>query len=208
MTSVRTLLKLPVESAAMIVGLRVGTEEPHYRIADRVGAVEIRQYGPRVAAETTVDTDDEAARSVGFRRLAGYIFGGNHDGESIAMTAPVTQRRGGGEQIAMTAPVAQSGAGGSTIRFFMPAKYSLETLPEPDSDTVRLVTVPAESVAVLRYSGDRSPQAVERKASALLDALAGSAYRAQGEPVAWFYDPPFTLPFRRRNEAVVPVVQP
>ncbi|HEY2195594.1 MAG TPA: hypothetical protein VGH76_25280 [Actinomycetospora sp.] len=28
-----------------------------------------------------------------------------------------------------------------------------------------------------------------------------------GEPVAWFYDPPWTLPFRRRNEIAVPVAQ-
>ena len=26
-----------------------------------------------------------------------------------------------------------------------------------------------------------------------------------GDPVAWFYDPPWTLPFLRRNEIAVPV---
>lgn len=210
MTSAHTLLKLPgqiVESAFSVVGLRIGTEEPHYRVVDRVGPVEIRRYGPRVAAETTVDADDEAARSIGFRRLAGYIFGGNHDRASIAMTAPAAQHHDDGEQIAMTAPVAQS-PDGSTIRFFMPAKYSLETLPQPGSDAVRLVTVPAETVAVLRYTGDRSSSAAARKGRELLEALTNSRYQAQGEPISWFYDPPFTLPFRRRNESVVGVQTP
>jgi hypothetical protein len=209
MTSLHTLVKLPVqiaESAGSIVGLRFGTEEPHHRVTDRIGDVEIRVYGPRVAAETVVAADDDAARSIGFRRLARYIFGGNHSGTSIAMTAPVAQSEAEGEQIAMTAPVAQSGSGtGSVIRFYMPSKYSIETLPQPDSAAVRLVTVPAETVAVLRYSGDRSPAVVARKGAELLDVLAASDYQAEGEPVAWFYDPPFTLPFRRRNEAVVPV---
>ncbi|PRC49286.1 heme-binding protein, partial [Mycobacterium sp. ITM-2017-0098] len=27
-------------------------------------------------------------------------------------------------------------------------------------------------------------------------------------PVAWFYDPPWTLPFRRRNEVAVAVTPP
>ena len=83
MTSLHTLVKLPVqiaESAGSIVGLRFGTEEPHHRVTDRIGDVEIRVYGPRVAAETVVAADDDAARSIGFRRLARYIFGGNHSG--------------------------------------------------------------------------------------------------------------------------------
>ena len=110
-----------------IVGIRIGTEEPHYISEPLTEGVEIRQYGPRVAAETTVFANDEAARSTGFRRLAGYIFGGNQRKTKIAMTAPVAQ---GSETIAMTAPVAQAAGpdGGSVIRFFMPAKWSMATL--------------------------------------------------------------------------------
>ncbi|MCV7179785.1 SOUL family heme-binding protein, partial [Mycolicibacterium sphagni] len=105
-----------------IVGIRVGTEEPMYLSEPLSGGVEIRRYGPRIAAETTVLEDDEQARNTGFRRLAGYIFGGNSRQTSIAMTAPVAQSS---EKIAMTAPVAQSRdpQGGSVIRFYMPAKW-------------------------------------------------------------------------------------
>jgi hypothetical protein len=29
-----------------------------------------------------------------------------------------------------------------------------------------------------------------------------------GPPTAWFFDPPWTLPFRRRNEIAIPVNSP
>ncbi|MFB1297130.1 heme-binding protein [Mycobacterium sp. pW049] len=193
-----------VEGAGGIVGFRAGTEEPLYVLEELLGDVEIRRYGPRIAAQTAVAGDEEQARSDGFRRLAGYIFGGNRRQTKIAMTAPVAQKS---EKIAMTAPVAQSrGAGGeSVIRFFMPSKWSLELLPEPDDDRVELVEVPSETYAVLRFSGDRGPDAVAAKTTELLDSLRDSSFAPSGEPVAWFYDPPWTLPFRRRNEVAVPV---
>ncbi|WP_099039869.1 SOUL family heme-binding protein [Mycobacterium neglectum] len=195
-----------VESVLSIVGVRIGTEEPHHLASKLTDRVELRRYGPRIAAETTVTADDERARSIGFRRLAGYIFGANHRDEQIAMTAPVSQQRG--DAIAMTAPVAQSrnAAGESVIRFFMPSKWTMDTLPEPDDEKVRLVPVPGETVAVLRFSGDRSPQAVADRTDELRRTLGDNDIQAVGEPVAWFYDPPWTLPFRRRNEIAIPVM--
>ena len=189
-----------------VVGVRAGTEEPGYAVVDRVGAVEIRRYGPRLAAETDVAGDEIAARNEGFRRVAGYIFGGNTGQTSIAMTAPVAQSSGG-RQIAMTAPVVQAGgAGGSwRIQFFMPARYTRESLPRPTDPKVRIVEVPAQDYAVLRFTGSRTPPAVAARTQALTTAMAGSRWRVTGEPAAWFYDPPWTVPFLRRNEVAAPV---
>ena len=207
MSNIKEVVSQGLEFAGSVVGLRWGTEEPRFTVLDTVGSgdtkVEIRRYADRIAAETTVAADEDAARNIGFRRLAGYIFGGNDGGAAIAMTAPVTQ--GSGRTIAMTAPVAQQGGDRSTIRFFMPSKWTMDTLPRPNDERVALVEVPGEIVAVLRFSGDRSPAEVARRTSALRAALTGSGYQPVGEPVAWFYDPPFTLPFRRRNEVVLPV---
>ena len=83
----------------------------------------------------------------------------------------------------------------------------METLPTPDDDDVALVTVPGETVAVLRFTGDRGPAAVASRTAELLDALHAAGIEPAGEPVAWFYDPPWTLPFRRRNEIAIPVKQ-
>ncbi|MGU3650576.1 SOUL family heme-binding protein [Mycolicibacterium sp. A43C] len=194
-----------VESVPAVVGVRT-VEEPHYISRALTGNVEIRRYGRRIAAQTTVTGDRERALNAGFRKLAAYIFGGNQRRAEIAMTAPVSQQ-GSSQEIAMTAPVSQQGNAeeGWTIRFFMPSEWTLETLPEPDDSDVDLVSVPPETVAVIRFTGDRSPAAVAQQTADLLDTLASNGIEPAGEPVAWFYDPPWTLPFRRRNEVVVPI---
>ena len=191
------------EAGGSIVGVRNGTEEPPFTVERTVRGVEIRRYGPRIAAETTIDADEEKARSEGFRRLAGYIFGGNTTKSKIAMTAPVAQQSS--EKIAMTAPVAaqRDGSGQWVIRFFTPVEYTMETLPTPNDERVRLVDVPAETVAVLRYSGIASPAAVASHTGELLTTLRDNGFEPKGEPFSWFYDPPWTIPFRRRNEVVV-----
>lgn len=194
-------------TACSTFGVR-SVEQPPYRAVAQVGAVEIRSYGPRLAAATVVEGDQIAARSTGFRRLAGYIFGGNRSHASIAMTAPVAQADGTTD-IAMTAPVDQTPdpAGRWHIRFFMPAQYTRDTLPEPLDQGVQIVTVPAQTIAVLRYAGLASAAAVRDANGRLLKSLAGSGWDAHGTPMAWFYDPPWTIPPLRRNEAAIAVSQ-
>jgi hypothetical protein len=196
-------------AAGAIVGVRHGTEEPTYTAEQLTSRVEIRHYGPRVAAETTVTADEVAARSDGFRRLAGYIFGGNQVQEKIAMTAPVAQQDGAfrGEKIPMTAPVSQNASGNSEwlIRFFMPAGKSLDSLPRPNDQAVQLVALSAETVAVRRFTGSTSSQAVARETAQLRRTLREAGFEPISVPVAWFYDPPWTLPMLRRNEIAIPV---
>lgn len=210
-----------------LVGIRAGTEQPPYEVVGRVGEAEIRRYAPQIAAETLVDGPVESARNEGFRRVAGYIFGDNTTKASVAMTAPVVQSReaaGGSQSIAMTAPVVQSRAARSetismtspvvqraagaetwSIQFIMPSKYTLATLPRPNDPRVRLVEIPARTFAVVRFSGLGRQAAVAKHEQALDAALAGSSWRASGEAVTWYYDPPWTLPFLRRNEVARPV---
>lgn len=187
------------EAGGSIVGIR-HTEEPPFTVQRTIDGVEIRRYGPRLAAETVIDADEEPARNEGFRRLARYIFGGNTAKTKIAMTAPVAQQQG--EKIAMTAPVAaQRGQGDQwVIRFFMPAGHTLDSLPTPNDERVRLVEVPAETVAALRFSGLATPSVVAARSKELLATLRTQGLTTTSDPVTWFYDPPWTIPFRRRNE--------
>jgi hypothetical protein len=195
--------------AAAVVGVRHGTEEPTYTAEQVTARVEIRHYGPRIAAQTSVTADEVAARSDGFRRLAGYIFGGNQARQKIAMTAPVVQQDGAvrGQKIPMTAPVSANATGNGEwlIRFFMPAGKSLDSLPRPNDQAVRLVALPAETVAVRRFAGSTSSQAVARETAQLKRDLDEAGFDPIGVPVAWFYDPPWTLPLLRRNEVAIPV---
>ena len=186
-------------------GMRSGTEQPRYPVVERVGAIEVRRYEGRIAAEALVAGDEAQARNEGFRLVAGYIFGGNASSTQIAMTAPVAQTAKG-EQIAMTAPVAQQPSdGGWRVQFFMPAEYTLDSLPKPKDARVRLVQLPPQSYAVLAFSGSRAPGAVAAKQGLLASGLGASAWRASGAPQGWFYDPPWTLPFLRLNEVAVQV---
>ena len=110
------------------------------------------------------------------------------------------------EPIAMTAPVAmEPGEEGRVMRFFMPAEYTLETLPRPGDNRVRIVTVPAETLAVLRFSGEADDQQVAERQAELLAGLTGSSWEPVGEPGFFGYDPPMTPPEQRRNEAFVEV---
>ncbi|MEJ6538569.1 MAG: heme-binding protein [Mycobacterium sp.] len=177
------------EAGGSIVGIRSGTAEPSFTVERSVGSIEIRRYELRIAAETTIDADEEKARSEGFRRLAGYIFGGNTTKTKIAMTAPVAAQR--------------DASGQWVIRFFMPAEDTMDTLPTPNDDRVRLVTVPAERVAVLKFSGTASLDAIASRTDELLNTLRDNNITTTSTPFTWFYDPPWTLPFRRRNEVVI-----
>ncbi len=206
---IKAVMDPVIDAAGSVVGYRHGTAEPEYSAEKLTGDVEIRRYGARIAAETTVTAGEEAARNAGFRRLARYIFGANHADQKIAMTAPVAQRPAGkrGEKIAMTAPVAQEAAGEGqwVIRFFMPADKTLESLPEPDDAEVRLVTVPPETIAVRRFSGSWGRRAVATQTAELMDTLRANGFEAVDTPASWFYDPPWTIPALRRNEIAVPV---
>ena len=188
-----------------VFGIREGTAEPRFTVLAAPNGLEIRSYGPRIAAETAVAADEEQARYDGFRRLAGYIFGANRAKSKIDMTVPVAQQKG--ETIAMTAPVGQArGEGGQwVIRFFMPADATMETLPTPDDPAVVLREVPGETMAVLRFTGFWGADSIAARQADLLQRLETTAWKPTGAPLAWFYDPPWTIPFLRRNEVAVPV---
>jgi hypothetical protein len=190
-----------------VMAQAVEVEQPSFEVVGVVGPIQIRQYGSRLAAETDMGSgsDIEAEQNAAFMNLAAFIFGQNRQGPVVAMTAPVSVEQVTAP-IAMTAPVAmESGEHGQVMRFFMPAEYTLETLPRPGDSRVRIVTVPAQTLAVLRFSGEPDDeQIVERKAE-LLAGLVGSNWEPVGEPGFFGYDPPMTPPEQRRNEVFIEV---
>ena len=190
-----------------VFGIRSGTEQPAYEVVGTISEeVEVRRYGTRTAAQVVLDRGDpEASDNGAFRILAGYIFGGNQGERSIDMTAPVAITDG--EEIAMTAPVeTRQGAGdGYAMRFFLPAAYSVDTAPMPNDPRVEIVEMPPTTLAVVRFSGRGGDEAAAERGDALIAALDQSPWRPIGSPVAMYYDPPWTLPFLRRNEVAVEV---
>ena len=187
-------------------GSAMATEEPKYTVTLKEGNFEVRDYPAMVAAEVSVAGDRGEASSAGFKLLAGYIFGGNTKKQSIAMTAPVVQAAGESEKIAMTAPVIQTGQSGNwTVRFLMPSSYTLETLPKPNDDRVRLLPVPAARQAVVQFSGLAREDDISTQTALLNTFVASQKLQALGTPTLARYNPPWTPWFMRRNEIMVPV---
>lgn len=184
------------EAVLGVFGIRGLYEQPRYTVVEQLDrSVEIRAYDERLAVETDSrgQGDGEA-----FGRLFRYITGANRGGEHIAMTAPVEV---GGQRIAMTVPVEQ-GAGG-TMRFFLPRKVARAGAPEPTEKGVRLVYIPAERMAALRFSGMSTPEARVEHERILSAVLSATSRKAEGPFVLMGYDPPFSVPFLRRNEVAL-----
>lgn len=179
-------------------------EQPGYNVVEANGSIEIRDYAPMIAAETQVQGDRTAAIGEGFRRIAGYIFGDNAPRTQISMTAPVEQQKG--SKIAMTAPVQQQSQGDTwSVRFIMPKSWTIETLPAPTDGRVKLVPQPARRFAVIRFSGTAGETALRDKTTELERFVRERNFVTQGEPLYAFYNPPWTLPFFKRNEVMLEI---
>jgi hypothetical protein len=180
-------------------------ERAKYTVVAREGNFELRQYEPSIVAETIVEGDFDKVGNEGFRRLFDYISGKNRKRQSISMTAPVSQEAES-EKISMTAPVNQVRVGEKyRITFLMPAKYTMETLPEPLDTRVKLKKVPGQLIAAFRYSGTWGKDRYEEKSIRLQALMKQKSLEPAGEPIFARYNPPFMPWFLRRNEVLIPV---
>lgn len=191
--------------AFLISGNSLAIEEPNYEMALSQGAFELRRYAPHIIAATYVSGDFRNVGNEGFRRLAGYIFGGNRSRQQISMTAPVTLNPKS-EKIAMTTPVSQQSSGDQwQIAFVMPASYTMETLPIPEDSRVKLKEIPERLVATLRYSGSSNDARYQKKEGILLDWIRDKGWTIESPPAFARYDPPYVPWFLRRNEVLIEV---
>jgi hypothetical protein len=183
-------------------------EHPKYTLVERSGAIEIRDYAPMIVAETEVTGERREAITKGFRLIADYIFGNNTAAQKVPMTAPVTQQ-GDSEKIAMTAPVTQQGDGNAwRVRFIMPSKYTMETLPKPNNPAVVLKEIPGKRFAVIRFSSMAGKDSLDRHTKELEEFISAKNLTPLSSPTYAFYNPPWTLPFLRRNEVMVETAGP
>lgn len=194
-------------AGAWLGGSLMGVEEPQFEVKQTWGEVEVRSYGPMVVAQTLVTGNFSDAGNEGFKKLAGYIFGGNQGSQKIEMTAPVIQEpQKKGEKIEMTAPVLQEGAEQNRwVSFVMPAGRTLENLPRPNDPAVVLKEIPARKMAVLRYSGTWSEERYQEKVQALLEVLKTQGVKLKGAPTLARYNPPWIPWFLRRNEVQIEI---
>lgn len=200
------LLGVIILAAALLGPLLSNVEQPEYLVVQSDHNMEVRDYPAMIVAEANIRGPREKAINEGFRIIADYIFGNNLASQKVAMTAPVTQQAS--EKFAMTAPVTQQGSGNSwQVRFIMPARYTLATLPKPTNPAVQLKEIASRRFAVIRFSGMAGEASLKRKTDQLTEFIAARKLTALSDATYAFYNPPWTLPFLRRNEVMIEVAR-
>ena len=198
---VTTILLLSVLAfgAAMIGPIMSNVEVPAYKILKKEQNIEIRQYPPLIIAEVKTAGSRQASISDGFRILADFIFGNNEGEKRLSINGPITQQEG--IKIAMTAPVQQEKTDAEwAISFIMPSKFSIDTIPNPINDRIKIIQIPSKRYAVITFSGRSTEANLTKHTNELEIYMNGSSYSKVGNAKYAFYNPPWTLPFLRRNE--------
>ena len=199
-------------SALLLSGAAMATEEPKYTVLKQTEDFELRRYEEQLVAQTWVSGDQDAASRAGFKVLADYIFGNNiaPSGESskISMTAPVVmqpqQNSDESKKIAMTAPVTMKQSNDKwLVQFVMPSVYTMETLPKPKNSNIAIIKLPEKTYAVIKFSGLAGSEKVEAKTQELQRWMQSQSLTASDLPELARYNPPWTLPFMRRNEVMI-----
>ena len=193
----------------------MATEEPKFTILNQTEDFELRRYDAQIVAQTWVTGSQMVASNKGFKTLANYIFGNNTapTGESsnISMTAPVMMQPNGNDsgkdksaKIAMTAPVnMQQDTGQWRVQFVMPSQYTMQTLPKPNNADITIVELPVQTYGVITFSGLASEKKVAEKTQALQEWMQAQNLIMTGSPELARYNPPWILPFMRRNEIMI-----
>lgn len=206
----------------MVFGI-MREETPAFALVHKAATYEVRRYTSSIIAECAYGAGgwngNNGDRSP-FGALARYIgvFGtpANSKAGAIAMTAPVliTPSKPEPEPIAMTAPVLVSPtANGDTMSFVLPASRfkTIDEAPQPTDPRVTLRVLPERLQAVRTFTWSFKREWVDENLQSLLADLQRDGWQpkkgASGE-VEWQaagYNPPFTLPFMKRNEVLVSV---
>eukprot|EP01120_Amphizonella_sp_Union-15-10_P009505 TRINITY_DN3610_c0_g1_i5.p1 TRINITY_DN3610_c0_g1~~TRINITY_DN3610_c0_g1_i5.p1 ORF type:complete len:203 (+),score=22.08 TRINITY_DN3610_c0_g1_i5:92-700(+) len=191
---------------------RITVETPKYTLLKSTPCYQIRSYAPSLIAQVSYTDETD-----GFWALANFIFGkntaqGKKTPEKVAMTAPVLTepiREDISEKVAMTAPVlTEHKTESKLMSFVMPSKYTLDTLPTPVDSRVRILQKEGQTMAVLTFSGFGSEDSFKQQENILLKALETDNIQVTGTSVRGRYNPPWTVPFLRTNEIMVPVDYP
>ena len=165
-------------------------EKQQYQVIKKDGNIEIRYYPPATFAtiKSSAKNYRELASS-GFRKIAGYIFGGNESSSKIAMTSPVHM------------DISEEG---SSMSFVMPSEYDLKRLPRPNDTTVQLHETPGEYVAAIEFGGFANDASIKKYAAQLEKSLEEKGIKPIGHFRYLGYNPPYQI-IARKNEVIVAV---
>ena len=164
-------------------------ETPKYTVLKSYDDFELRQYGSMILAQTVMQSASyENTSSQGFRTVASYIFGGNDENKKIAMTAPVIMEMGDDTKMS----------------FVMPKEHSMESLPEPSSEEVKILKVSPKKYAVITFPGYANNKKIDKYAKKLLKSIKSEGLETVGNVKFMGYNAPWQV-IGRKNEIAVEV---
>ncbi|MCH9844156.1 MAG: heme-binding protein [Alphaproteobacteria bacterium] len=175
-----------------LIGNAMAVEQISYQTVSRDGDVEIRDYQALVQVQITKTGSRYQAPSDAFRDLFGYIGGDNQAGQKIEMTAPVSQ-----QAVAGNAETDEW-----KVSFYMPEKFSLADLPNPENADLKLIETAPRRVAVLEFYGRRSGENMDINTEKLRAYLRDNNIAFIDNPFYAFYNSPMMIWFLRRNEVM------
>ncbi len=192
-------ITLPLSACSLFGASSVN--EPNHRVLMTDGQFSIRSY-PSLVLASTADTNNNS-----FRHLFKYISGNNKSNTKIKMTAPVINQTKS-QKIPMTAPVLLANSNHhttETMSFIMPSNFTLDNTPTPLDPQVKISMLPAQKVAVLRFSGSWRASKVAKLTDKLKTWILSKKHTIIGAPRLAIYNEPWTLPPFRRNEIQIPI---
>ena len=164
-------------------------ETPKYTVLKSYDDFELRQYGSMILAQTVMQSASyENTSNQGFRTVASYIFGGNDENKKIAMTAPVIMEMGDDTKMS----------------FVMPKEHSIESLPEPSSEEVKILKVSPKKYAVITFPGYANNKKIDKYAKKLLKSIKSEGLETVGNVKFMGYNAPWQV-IGRKNEIAVEV---
>ena len=178
----------------------MATEEPDFNLIFKKENFEIREYSPKILAQIAVKGDFRSASKKGFSNNIT-----NDGSQKIDMTTPVVLEPKS-ELIDMTTPVVSEGNDREwLISFVMPKEFSIQTLPKPNNKNIRIIKEPKEKYAVIIFSGLVRESNYKEQSILLNNFINDKKLEILGQLKIARYNPPWTLPFFRRNELMIKV---
>jgi hypothetical protein len=164
------------------------TESQAYKLINKEKGFEIRFYPSVKLAQIASSAHSyRELSSTGFRKLAGYIFGGNEDNTKIAMTSPV--------HMDINDSV-------STMSFVLPTEYQNKSLPLPNDASIKITNTLEEYAAVLHFGGFANDASIKANSLKLKQLLDRKGINSIGNFRYLGYNPPYQL-ISRKNEIIV-----
>lgn len=164
---------------------------PAYDVVEHIGEVEVRRYRQALLAEVTLASPSQESLAMAVECFSQYIFGPDGAAGDTLRSQPPPHPH-------------QRGRGDWRLRFFIASDLSLDDVPEPLSDSLRLLVAPPCLVAALAHEPRASGRIVHAARRKLQETIRATRRYELDDRSEWApYGSPCLLPFGARSETLV-----